>query len=341
MHVLVTGGAGFIGSNLVHALVQKGWIVDVIDDLSSGNLDNLAGLETRFLTSNILKFYEESVEPGDHKRVRFITGDFADNCVLRRIADGKYRYVFHLAAVPRVGYSVQFPAETAEVNLLRTIRLFEAASKSGSCRVIFSSSSSVYGNASVRPTPESITKRPRSPYALQKLHCEDYARLFRELHGLDFVALRYFNVYGPRQFGNSPYATAISAWCTAVHTGKPLRSDGDGTQSRDLTYVDDVVEANIKAALAGASCSGESYNIAAGKPVSNLKILEAFRDRYGDKVTITNAPWRAGDVMHTEADPIKARLQLGFACSVDFESGLRKTFEWWDNIVRLEEENHA
>lgn len=333
---LVTGGAGFIGSHLVRALVSKGWTVDVIDNLSSGaDESSFADLNPRYLTTNILDYYTDSVEDTDHKQVRFIVGDFVHPSVLRRIDRGKYRYIFHLAAIPRVGFSVQFPYETAETNLLKTIKLFEVASLAGGVRVIFSSSSSVYGNASVRPTPESIVKVPRSPYAMQKLHCEEYGRLFRDLHGLDIVCLRYFNVYGPGQLGDSPYSTAIAAWCNAVATGQPLRSDGDGTQSRDLTFVDDVIEANLRAAAYKDGLPGECLNIAAGIPISNNEILGKFKERYGDRVSVINAPFRAGDVMHTQADPARALMKMGFHCRTEFADGLRKTFEWWENTGRI------
>jgi len=328
--VLVTGGAGFIGSHLARQLFEMGWQVDVVDDLSSGSETAFGDLDARYLTTNILGYYTDNIEPGDHKRLRFIAGDFAHPAVIRRIDQNKYRYIFHLAAIPRVAYSVQHPYETAETNLLKSIRLFEAAALAGGVRVVFSSSSSVYGNASVRPTGESIVKIPRSPYALQKLQCEEHARLFRDLHGLDFIALRYFNVYGPGQLGSSPYSTAIAAWCNAVSAGMPLRSDGDGTQSRDLTFVRDVVQANIKAALASAGCAGQSYNVASGKPISNNEILQMFRERYGDKIRVVNAPFRAGDVMHTHADPARALLHLGFQCETNFIDGLRETFEWWE-----------
>jgi len=328
--VLVTGGAGFIGSHLARQLFEMGWTVDVIDDLSSGSDTAFQGLDVRHLTTSVLDYYTDDIETCDHKRLRFIVGDFAHPTVIRRIDQNKYRYIFHLAAIPRVAFSVQHPYESAETNLLKSIRLFEAAALAGGVRVVFSSSSSVYGNASVRPTGESIVKIPRSPYALQKLQCEEHARLFRDLHGLDFIALRYFNVYGPGQFGSSPYSTAIAAWCSAVSTGKPLRSDGDGTQSRDLTFVRDVVQANIKASLASAGCAGQSYNIASGKPITNNEILQMFRERYGDKVKVVNAPFRAGDVMHTHADPARALLDLSFRCATSFDDGLRETFEWWE-----------
>lgn len=333
---LVTGGAGFIGSHLVRALASKGWIVDVIDDLSSGaDESSFSDINPRYLTTNILDYYTDSVEATDHKNVRFIVGDFAHPTVLRRIDSGKYRCIFHLAAIPRVGFSVQYPYETAETNLLKSIRLFEVAAKAGGVRIVFSSSSSVYGNASVRPTPEGIVKVPRSPYAMQKLHCEEYGRLFRDLHGLDIVCLRYFNVYGPGQLGGSPYSTAIAAWCNAIATGQPLRSDGDGTQSRDLTYIDDVVEANLRASSYSEGLPGECLNIAAGIPISNNEILEKFRTRYGERVCIVNAPFRAGDVMHTQADPARALMKLGFHCRTEFADGLRKTFEWWESTGRI------
>jgi UDP-glucose 4-epimerase len=213
------------------------------------------------------------------------------------------------------------------VNLFKTLALFHACADN-TRRVVFSSSSSVYGNTGSFPTPETTEKNPRSPYALQKLCSEKFAAIFCELYDVDIVSLRYFNVYGPRQYGDSPYATAISAWCHCVKEGTPLRSDGDGTQVRDLTYVSDVVKANILAATCESDIAGECYNIGSGNCNSNNHILGIFKDRFDD-VTVKNAPWRPGDVMKTHANIDKAMKHLGYKPSTQLQEGIQKTFEWW------------
>ena len=195
-----------------------------------------------------------------------ITGDFADPNVLDRIAQKKYDIVFHLAANARVSYSVENPTITTEENVYKTVALFEACQKSNVRRIVFSSSSAVYGDVKELPIKEDDinSENIQSPYGLQKSVCEDFAKLFHRLYGTDIVSLRYFNVYGPGQTGDSAYSTAVSAWCNSVYTGKPLRSDGDGTQTRDMIFLDDVVFANILAAEAPPFVAGKSFNIATG-----------------------------------------------------------------------------
>ena len=206
---LVTGGCGFIGSNLVHKLVSMEWSVDVVDDLSNGLIENLDGIDKRIITTDTLHLYESSFEGTDDKQTLLICGDFAHESVLSRIADNCYDFVFHLAANPRVEFSVQYPQVTTEINVLKTVELFKAAADADIQRVVFSSSSAVYGNVDVLPTLESIQGSPESPYGLQKLQGEQYAALFSKLYDLDIVSLRYFNVYGPRQRGGSPYSTCL------------------------------------------------------------------------------------------------------------------------------------
>jgi nucleoside-diphosphate-sugar epimerase len=285
---LVTGGCGFIGSNLTKELVKQGWLVDIVDDMSNGHIALLDGLKKRILPSAS----------------------------------------FHQAAVPRVSYSVENPWHTTDVNISKTVKLFEAATGAVK-RIVWASSSSVYGGADVMPTSETVSKNPKSPYAWQKSAIEDYAKLCCDLYDIDIVCLRYFNVFGPGQYGDSPYSTAVSAWCHAIKNGLECRSDGDGEQTRDMTYVDNVVHANIRAANFFETINGECYNVACGDKVSNNEILAWLKKRYGEKVKIRNAPERVGDVKHTQADISKIRRQLGYTVQIKFWEGLENTVKWW------------
>jgi UDP-glucose 4-epimerase len=193
----------------------------------------------------------------------------------------------------------------------------------------------VYGGADVLPTPESHPRDPKSPYGLQKAHIEDYLKLYYELYGLDSACLRFFNVFGPNQLGDSPYSTAVSAWLTAIKNGKPMRSDGDGTQSRDMCYVDNVVHACILAAKAEGHLEAECFNVACGDRTTNNEILSSLMRRYPE-ADVINAPRRAGDVMHTQASVEKGKVILGYEPQVRFWDGLQKTIDWtevnWDKI---------
>ena len=304
MRALITGGAGFIGSNLAQRCVDEGWSVDVVDDLSNG--------------------HREFVPKGARD---FFKSDFASGTHIKRLGNGLYDVVFHIAAVPRVSYSVEHPLETNDVNVSRTLRLMQAC-RGNVKRVIFASSSSVYGGALEMPTSEGSPKDPESPYALQKSIIEDYLKLYHLLYGLDSACLRFFNVFGPNQLGDSPYATAVSAWLSAIMKGKPMRSDGDGTQTRDMCYVDNVVDACVKAAQYDkGDLKAECFNVACGDSTSNNQILAKLMERYPQAVVQT-APWRPGDVMHTLADVSKAERVLGYVPIVRFWEGLERTVEW-------------
>ena len=340
---LVTGGLGFIGSNLVRELVARGYTVEIIDDLSNGHIEFLKDESSRHrmrvipvgMLGPYLREVAASGEPAAangsdelmYSNPLVITGDFAHDDVLARVRDGFYDTIFHLAANPRVEYSVNNPTETTEQNVLKTVGLFEVAAKSGT-RVVFASSSAVYGDCSELPTAEAVLKVPNSPYGLQKYVCEQFARLMAGLYDLDAVCLRYFNVYGPRQYGISPYSTAICSWCDKVKSEQPLRSDGDGLQSRDLVYVGDVVNANILAAESDINWKGEPINVASGTSYTNKEILNKFQDKFSD-VDVVAAPRRAGDVMHTKADVATAARTLGFQAQVGMDEGLARTWEWW------------
>jgi len=330
LRALVTGGCGFIGSNLVHLLVSKGWKVDVIDDLSAGDIDFLEGLRIRSILGSLLPQYESLYE---HARSRdtvlVVRDDIEDPHILNRVERGFYDVVFHLAANPRVAFSVENPAATFDVNVTRTARLVESIRKSPSrVRLVFSSTSAVYGNVETLPTPEGYPTDPQSPYGLQKLTVEHFLRQSHRLWGLDAVSLRYANVYGPRQRGDSAYSTAISAWCNATDSGNPLRSDGDGQQTRDMVFVEDVAWANLLAARREEPFRGEAINIGTGTRVSNNTILDRFRRRI-PSIQVQSAPERLGDVRDTQLDITAARQELAWTPQVSLEDGLARTWEWW------------
>ena len=338
---LVTGGCGFIGSNLVKELVKQGWQVDIVDDMSNGHLELLEGLKFKTLPNSSFIYHFMQQMKGKTNRsketVLVIQDDFAAPALLDYIETDAYDVIFHQAAVPRVSYSVEFPYETTISNIAKTVGLFDAA-KGHVKRIVNASSSSVYGGANILPTKEEDNpKNPKSPYAWQKSAIEDYSKICWDLYKLDIVNLRYFNVFGPGQYGNSPYATAISAWCHAIKNGLECRLDGDGEQSRDLCYVDNVVSANILAATADGFFAGFSYNIACGDRTSNNEILHYLNKKFGDKVKIKHAPERPGDVKHTQADIGSAMTNFGYKPLVKFWEGLDKTIEWWE--LNLSDDN--
>jgi UDP-glucose 4-epimerase len=302
--VLVTGGAGFIGSNLVSRLVEDGHPVRVLDDLSSGRRENLA------------------------HHADLVEGDVADEDVTRKAMTG-VEIVFHQAAAGSVARSVANPLGTDRVNVHGTLTVLKAALDAGVRRVVYASSSGVYGGATALPSVESAAPLPRSPYAVTKLTGEHYCRVFTELFGLETVALRYFNVYGPRQRPDSTYAAVVPLFIRALAVGERPVVHGDGTQSRDFTYVDDVVEANLAAACAPAeAAAGRVFNIARGEPHSLLELLEVLGRVMGVRATPVYGEPRAGDVRDSQADVIAARHALGFEATVSFEDGLGRTVAW-------------
>ncbi len=327
MRALVTGGCGFIGSNLVKKLISENWDVEVVDDLSSGDISSLGNIPMRVVTTSLLANYESfSIEENDKTLV--ITGDFASPYILSRVANKRYDLVFHLAAMPRVEFSVKNPILTTDNNVSKTVALM-AACCGNVKKFIFSSSSAIYGDVEDNfPSKESGPCQPSSPYALQKKVVEEYCSLFYKLYDLESVCFRYFNVYGPGQLGDSPYSTAVSAWMDKLSKEESLRSDGDGEQSRDLIYIDDVVRANLIAATSTRVMKGDVYNIGTGKRYTNNRILEMIYDRVSD-ITIHQAPARDGDVRHTQADMEKTFNELSFKAEWDFESGLNETISWW------------
>ena len=330
---LVTGGCGFIGSHLVKKLLEEGWKVTVVDDLSSGYLQNL--IEKDVVPRTVLPglvdilFARENLA-SDQTLV--ITADMSDPDVIKHIMQGGYTHVFHLAANPRVEYSVENPTVSTDTNLFKTVALAEMAAKSGVEKFVFASSSAVYGSFTSHPdeiaTEESFHKEPKSPYGLQKLCSEMFLKQFADLYGLKSTALRFFNVYGPGCYGNNPYATAVAAWCDKLKQNQPLRSDGDGEQTRDMVYVGDVVNALVTVA---SEDTGDfaAYNVGYGKSLSNNQILQMLKDRFGD-ITITHAPERPGDVKHTKASIEAITEETSWKPQTDFETGLESTLAWWE-----------
>lgn len=305
MLTLVTGGAGFIGSNLATELIAQGHEVRILDNLSTGFAENLPPEST---------FYE---------------GDITDEELVAQAVDG-VEVVFHQGARGSVAKSVETPLLTDSWNVHGTLTVLEAARRAGVRRVVAASSSSVYGGVAPRPTVETAPLTPKSPYAVTKMTGEHYLRVFSELFDLETVALRYFNVYGPRQDPNSQYAAVIPKFIAALRAGEPPVINGDGLQSRDFAFVSDVVAANIAAATAPAeACSGKAYNIAGGSERSLLELLGILKEILGSDVEPVHAPTRPGDVRHSFADLAAAESDLGWAPTLDFTEGLRRTVAWF------------
>jgi UDP-glucose 4-epimerase len=305
MRVLVTGGAGFIGSHLVDALVERGDDVVVLDNLATGRLDNVS------------------------PKAELIEGDIADETTVAKAVAG-CEVVYHQAALGSVARSVEAPLLSDDANIHGTLAVLQGAHLAGARRVVMASSSSVYGGASQVPTPESAPLVPRSPYAVTKLTGEHYARVFHELHGLETVCLRYFNVFGPRQRPDSQYAAVIPLFIDALLSGRAPSVHGDGQQSRDFTFVADAVQANLRAGGAPAErCAGRAFNIARGAPSSLLELLDILAAEVGVTVTPEHTDPRPGDVRHSHADITAARRDLGYDPAVTFGDGLARTLDWF------------
>jgi nucleoside-diphosphate-sugar epimerase len=311
MHYLVTGGAGFIGSNLVSALLEKGRKVRVLDNFLTGKRENLVGLAERY---------------GDS--FQLIEGDLRDIEATHRAVEG-VEFVLHQGALPSVPRSVADPVLSNEINVGGTINLLVAARDAGVKRVVYAASSSAYGDTPELPKRESMTPNPKSPYAAQKLAGEQYMRIFHEVYGLETVSLRYFNVFGPNQDPASMYAAVIPRFITGVLAGTPPTIYGDGLQTRDFTYIDNVVRANIQACKAPKEACGKVVNIACGDRVSLLDILEIVYDLAGRRVAPRFDPPRAGDVRDSLADISLAKELLGYEPRVGFPEGLSRTFDFF------------
>ena len=304
-HYLVTGGAGFIGSHLVEELVRRGERVRVVDNLVTGHRENLAAVGGS---------------------IEFLEGDLADAEVATAAAAG-VDYVLHQAAIPSVPRSVAEPVFCHRANVDATLNILVSARDAGVKRLIFAGSSSVYGNISVLPTREDLPLDPLTPYALQKLMGEQYLGLFTRLYGLETVTTRYFNVFGPRQDPSSPYSGVISIFINALLDGRPPTIFGDGGQTRDFTYVANVVDGVLKACHV-PGIAGQVVNVATGGRVSLNDLFRTLRSLTGADVVPAYGPARTGDVRHSQADIGRARTMLGYSPTVSFEDGLARTLDW-------------
>jgi len=298
---LITGGCGFIGSHIAEALVADGVKVRVFDNFSSGKLDNLKGFGSG---------------------VEVIRGDVCDPEELRSAMKG-VTHVFHEAALVSVAVSVEKPIDNDSINIRGTLNVLQAAREAGVKRVVFATSAAVYGNNPVLPKREDMLPEPESPYALGKLTGEHYLKLFSSLYGVETVALRYFNVFGPRQDGKSMYSGVISRFTDDLRLGRTPTIFGDGQQTRDFVFVKDVVQANLLAMRSAKVGRGEVFNVATGQTVSLLQLLEALKKITGIQVTPQFKEARAGDIKHSLADISKIHTMLGYVPKFGLEEGLR------------------
>ena len=304
--ILITGGAGFIGSNLAHALLARGDAVVILDDLSTGRLVNLHGIEND---------------------VRLVRGDIRDAAAVRAAMEG-CDAVLHQAALPSVSRSVADPAASHDVNVHGTFQVLEAARALGVRRLVYAASSSAYGETAVLPKVETMAPQPMSPYGAAKLFGEYYCRVWHQTYGLETVALRYFNVFGPRQSPDSDYAAVVPRFVTGMARGEQPKIFGDGLQSRDFCYIDNVIEANLLA-LTAESAPGRVYNIALGGRYTLLDVVAGINTVLGTAIQPTFGPPRAGDIRHSQADISAAQRDLGYSAAIDFQEGLRRAVRWY------------
>lgn len=304
---LVTGGAGFIGSHLVEGLLAHGYSVRVLDNFATSTRENI-----KHLTDKI------ELQEGDIR-----------NLTTMHMAMRKVDFVFHHAALPSVARSVEHPEESNAVNIAGTLNVLIAARDEKVKRVVYASSSSVYGDAPELPKTEAMMPEPLSPYAVGKLAGEQYARVFQQLYGLSTVTLRYFNVFGPRQDPTTQYAGVIAKFISCALEGKPYPIDGDGEQSRDFTYVENVVRANLAAAKAQMN-GATLMNIACGERTTINRIPQVLNELTHQNLPAQHRAPRAGDVRHSLASIARAKELLDFAPTVDLREGLKRTLEWYE-----------
>jgi UDP-glucose 4-epimerase len=305
---LVTGGAGFIGSHLVDALIANGDTVYVVDNLRSGKIENV------------------------NSEAQFVELDFTTPHFVAYVCGTKPDIIYHVGAVPRVTYSVEHPVETNHNNVFGTLNVLEAARTAGVKKVVYSASSSAYGGATILPTPETAPLNPKSPYAVQKLAGELYCSAYANVYGLDTVALRYFNVFGPRQDKDSPYTGVVAVFAQQLLTNKTLTIEGDGSQSRDFTFVANVVQANVKAGLYPNRLQGRVFNVGCNDSVSVRSIAEKMtkliRPTMNEPRIEFRSP-RVGDVRHSQADITQITQTIGYQPTVTFDQGLEITCKWY------------
>ena len=303
---LVTGGAGFIGSNIVRELLSRGETVRVFDNISTGRRENLADVLAD---------------------IDLVEGDVRHLDLCRRVAQGA-DVVLHQGAVPSVQRSVEDPITCNEVNVNGTLNMLVAARDAGARRFVFASSSSIYGDSPTLPKHEEMPPQPKSPYAVSKLAAEKYCQAFTEVYGLETVSLRYFNVFGPRQDPTSHYSAVIPLFIKALLAGQPPTIYGDGLQSRDFTFVQNVVNANLLAATT-SNVAGQVFNMACGERYSLLDLMDALNEILDLNIEPVFAPARTGDVKHSLADISAARERLGYDTKLSFIDGLKQTVAWY------------
>lgn len=309
---LVTGGAGFIGSNIVFELVKKGHRVKVIDNFITGKKENLEGI---------------------YDKIELIEGDIKDLELLRKITKG-CDYVIHQAALRSVPKSMNDPISYTQVNVEGTLNVLMASREAKVKRVVYASSSSVYGDSKKLPQTEGQLPQPISPYAASKLAGEHYCRVFSKVYGLEVVSLRYFNVFGPKQSLESEYAVVIPKFITCMLRDEQPPIHGDGKQTRDFTYIDNVVQANLKAATCNG-VGGEVFNIACGKSYSVLDLVKYLNEILNKDIKPYFIAPRPGDTRHTKADTTKMKKILGLNPKIGFAEGLKKTAKWFSEKEKL------
>jgi nucleoside-diphosphate-sugar epimerase len=308
LRILVTGGAGFIGSHLTEALLRRGHLVRVLDNFSTGKRGNLA--------------FAKKYAP-----LEVFNGDITNRVACRQAMKG-IQYVFHQAAFPSVQRSVEDPELTNQVNAVGTLNILSAARDARVRRVIYAASSSAYGDTPTLPKRENMPPNPLSPYALQKYMGEEYCRLFSQLYGLETISLRYFNIFGPRQDPSSVYSAVIPKFILAFARGRRPTIYGDGKQSRDFTYIDNVVHANLLA-LSAKRLQGEVVNVACGNRISLNRLVTMLQRIFGTKISPIYEKPREGDIKHSLADITRAKRALSYKPLVDIETGLRRTIDYF------------
>ncbi len=310
---LITGGAGFIGSNIADRLLEQGHSVRVIDNFLTGKRENLS----KALSS---------------QRFELIEGDIRNLDTVRRACEG-IDFVLHEAAIPSVPRSIDDPIATNEVNINGTLNVLKASYENKVRRVVYAASSSAYGDTAVLPKKEDMIPSPLSPYAVSKLTGEYYCRVFTSVYGLETVSLRYFNIFGPRQDPNSTYAAVVPRFITALLKGESPTVYGDGEQSRDFTYIENVIHANINACYAPPAAAGRVLNIACGTRFTLNTVLRKLEEIFDKKANPKYLPPKKGDVKHSQADITNAANYIQYKIEVDFETGLRRTVDYFALIV--------
>ena len=304
---LVTGGAGFIGSNLVEALIERGEQVRVLDNFATGRRENLAP-------------WLDQIE--------LVEGSLADIEACRKAVEGA-DYVLHQGALPSVPKSIAMPRASNEANVTGTLNILVAARDAEVKRVVYAASSSAYGDTPTLPKVETMPSNPRSPYAIQKHAGELYMRVFHEVYGLETVCLRYFNIFGPRQDPTSQYSAVIPKFITALLKGEPPTIFGDGTQSRDFTFIENVVHGNLLACTADSKCAGRLVNMACGERIDLVALAQVINDKLGTDIAPVFDETRVGDVKHSLADVSLAKELIGYEPQVRFAEGIERTINWY------------